>query len=120
MWVMCTSLFNKLKAECQANMIYQGATDTANIGFQKMYIDGMNIVDWAYLETNTTMDNWVFGLNMDTWEFHISPARNFKLTPFEWAGKYPNGQDKYLARLLLAGNCFTKRPSGNMWLSAVS
>jgi hypothetical protein len=120
MWVMCPTLFNKLKAECQAQMTYQGATDTAKVGFNKMYIDGMQIVDADYLEGNATTDNWVFGLNLETWELHYNKARNFKMTPFKWQGENINGTDMYLSRLLLAGNLICKQPNANIFLSNVS
>jgi hypothetical protein len=120
MVVMCPTLFNKLKAEAQAQMIYKGATDTGRVGFNKMYIDGHQIVDADYLETNSTTNKWVFLLNVDTWEMHLHSQRNFKMTEFEWQGKNINGTDTYLARLLLAGNCICRQPNANMWLSNVS
>lgn len=120
MVVLCPSLFNKLKAECQAQMIYQGATDTAKVGFNKMFIDGHQIVDADYLEINATTNKWVFLLNLETWQLHLNKARNFKMTPFKWQGENINGMDVYLSRLLLAGNLICKQPNANMFLSNVS
>ena len=120
MCVMCPTLFNKLKAECQANMIYQGATDTAKVGFNKMFIDGHQIVDADYLEGNSTTDNWVFLLNMESWELHFNKARNFKMTPFKWQAENIYGTDTYLSRLLVCGNLICKQPNANMWLTNVS
>jgi hypothetical protein len=119
MVIMCPSLFNRLKAECQAQMVYKEDGDTANVGFNKMYIDNHQIVDCDYLETNAAMKKWVFLLNMDTWEIRINSARNFKQTAFKWCGDLPNGVDYYLARILLAGNCITWNPAANMFLSNV-
>jgi len=122
MLVLCPTLFNKLKAECQAQMIYQGAKaeETANVGFNKMYIDGHQIVDADYLESNSTTRAWAFLLNLETWEMHINKARNFKMTPFKWQGENINGTDTYLSRLLLCGNTICKQPNANMWLSSVT
>lgn len=120
MVVMCPTLFNKLKAECQAQMIYEPSKDTANVGFNKMYVDGHQIVDWDYLETSSTMKKWVFIINLDTWELHFNKARNFKMTSFKWAGELPNGYDYYLARILLAGNLCCWQPNANLFLSNVS
>jgi hypothetical protein len=119
-WTMCPTLFNKLKAECQAQMIYQGATDTANVGFNKMFIDGMQIVDADYMETTAVSRAWVLGLNLETWELHFNKARNFKMTPFKWQGDQINGTDTYLSRILVAGNLVCKQPNANMWLTNVS
>jgi hypothetical protein len=120
MTFMCPTLFNKLKAECQATQTYQGGTDTANVGFNKMFIDGRPIVDWDFLERATITKLWVLILNMNTWEFHINSARDFKMTPFKWQGENINGTDTYLARLLVAGNLICRQPNANMFLSNVS
>jgi hypothetical protein len=120
MLVMCPTLYNKFKAELMSYMMYEGATDTANVGFNKMYFDGHQIADWDYLETSSTMKNWVFVLNLATWELHFNSARNFKSTPFKWCGELPGGFDYYLARILLAGNCICTQPNANMFLRNVS
>jgi hypothetical protein len=122
MFVMCPTLYNKLKAECQAMMIYEPdkGDDVAKVGFNRMYIDGHQIVDWDYLETNTTMDNWVFGLNLETWELHYNKARNFKMTKQIWAAELPNGGDYFLRRIMLAGNLCCSQPNANILLTAVS
>jgi hypothetical protein len=120
MVTMCPTLFNKLKAECQAQMIYQGAKDTADVGFNKMFIDGHQIVDADYLETTAVSRAWVFLLNLETWELHINKARNFKMTPFKWQAENINGTDTYLSRLLLCGNLICRQPNANMFLSSVT
>jgi len=114
MVVVCPTLFNQFKAECQAQMMYQGATDTAKVGFQKMFIDGHQIADWDYLETSSTMKVWMFLLNLETWELHFNKARNFRMLPFKYAGELPDGHDFYLSRILLAGNLCCWQPDANM------
>lgn len=114
MTVVCPTLFNQLKAELTASMMYQGAKDTAEVGFQKMYIDGHQIADWDYLETSSTMKAWMFLLNLETWELHFNKARNFRMLPFKYAGELPDGQDFYLSRILLAGNLCCFQPDANM------
>ena len=120
MVLMCPTLFNKLKAECESKMVYYPAKDTGNVGFNKMYIDGHQIVDVPYLEQTSTTKRWVFILNLPTWELRINPARNFKVTDFEWQGNKANGFDFYLSRILLAGNFMTWQPNANMFLSNIS
>jgi len=119
--LLCGTLFNKLRAEMESKAIYRGEVgDTMKQGFTKMILDGYNVVDVPYLQTTTTMQTWVFILNMNDWELRISTERNFELTDFEWQGKYTNGFDYYLSRILVAGNLLCWKPRGNIWLSNVS
>lgn len=119
--LMCGTLFNKLRAEMESKAIYKGEVgDTMKQGFTKMILDGYNVVDVPYLQTTSTMQTWVFILNMNEWELRISTERNFELTDFEWQGKYTNGFDYYLSRILVAGNLVCWKPRGNMFLSNVS
>jgi len=120
MIVCCPTLYQKFKAEMMSFMQYEGAKDTADVGFNKMYFDGHQFVDWDYLETSAVMKKWVFVLNLATWQLHFNKARNFKMTPFKWCGDLPGGYDFYLARILLAGNCFTTQPNANMFLTNVT
>jgi len=120
MIVMCPTLFNKFKAELMSYMMYEGATTTANVGFNKMIFEGHQIADWDFLETTATMKKWVFVLNLATWELHFNKARNFKMTPFKWCGDLPGGFDFYLARILLAGNFKCAQPNANMFLTNVT
>jgi len=119
--LMCSTLFNKLRAEMESKAIYKGEVgDTMKQGFTKMILDGYTVIDVPYLQTTSAMQTWVFILNMNDWELRISTERNFQMTDFEWQGKYTNGFDYYLARILVAGNLMCWKPRGNMWLSAVS
>lgn len=121
--MMCPTLFNKLRSEMDSRVLYKQTsnnTGTQKQGFQKMDLDGHQIVSVPYLQESSTTRTWVFILNMNDWELRISNARNFKITDFDWQGKYVHGHDYYLARLLIAGNLVCWKPNGNMWLSAVS
>jgi len=119
--LMCATLFNKLRAEMESKAIYKGEVgDTMKQGFTKMILDGYNVIDVPYLQTTSTMRTWVFVLNMNDFELRISTERNFEMTDFEWQGKYTNGFDYYLARILAAGNLVCWKPRGSMWLSNVS
>ena len=126
MIVMCPTLFNKLRAEMESKAIYNTdlnraiANDTANVGFNKLILDGHQVVDVPYLQESSTTRSWVFILNLNDWELRISTARNFKMTEFEWQGKQTNGVDYYLSRILVAGNLVCFKPNGNLWLSNVS
>lgn len=118
--VMCPKLFNKLRAEMESKMIYKPTGDTQRQGFNKMDLDGHTIVDVPHLQTTSTMQTWLFIINMEDWELRISTERNFELTPFDWQGKYTNGHDYWLARIMATGNLCCWKPRGNLWLSAVS
>lgn len=126
MILMCPTLFNKLRAEMESKAIYNTdlnralATDTAHVGFNKMILDGHQVVDVPYLQESSTTRAWVFIVNLNDWELRISTARNFKMTEFEWQGKQTNGVDYYLSRILVAGNLVCWKPNGNIWLSNVS
>jgi len=67
------------------------------VGFSEFSIDGVDIV----LDDNCPASTF-YMLDMDTWQWWISSKRNFKVTEFDWQGKYNNGIDEYLARVLLA------------------
>jgi hypothetical protein len=117
--VMCPTLYNKLRAEMEAKLIYKPSGDTQKQGFQKMELDGYTIVSSSFLQTTATMKKWVFILNMSDWELRIHSARNFKMTDFKWQGEYANGHDYWLARILISGNFMCWKPNGSMFLSNV-
>ncbi len=126
MIVMCPTLFNKLRAEMESKSIYNTdlnraiANDTANLGFNKMILDGHQVVDVPFLQESATTRSWVFILNLNDFELRISTARNFKMTEFEWQGKNTNGVDYFLSRILVAGNLICWKPNGSIFLSNVS
>jgi hypothetical protein len=118
---MCPTLYNKLRAEMEAKMQYQPATgDIANQGFDKMILDGHQIVSVPYLQTTSTMKTWLFILNMNHWELRFHTKRNFDMTGFKWQGENANGYDYWLARIMVCGNLVCWKPNSSMWLSNVS
>ena len=117
---MCPTLFNKLRAEMEAKVQYKPTGDTQKQGFNKMDLDGHTIVSVPYLQTTSTMRNWVLILNLDYWELRMHTARNFKMTDFEWQGKNSNGHDFWLARILISGNFICWKPNSSMALFNVS
>jgi hypothetical protein len=119
--IMCPTLYNKLRAEMEAKVQYQPSGDTQKQGFTKMYLDGsIQVVSSPYLQTSSTMQSWLFILNLSDWELRIHTQRNFKMTEFEWQGKQSNGYDFWLSRILLAGNLLCWKPNGSMYLQSVS
>lgn len=126
MILMCPTLFNKLRAEMESKAIYNTdlnkalANDTANVGFNKMILDGHQVVDVQYLQESSTTRTWLFIINLNDWELRISTARNFKMTEFKWQGQNTNGVDYFLSRILVAGNLVCWKPNGSLWLSNVS
>lgn len=117
---MCPTLYNKLRAEMESKMIYKPTGDVQKQGFNSMELDGHTIASVPFLQTTSTMQNWVFILNTAFWELRIHTARNFKMTDFKWQGENANGFDYYLARILVSGNFICWKPNSSMWLSAVS
>lgn len=117
---MCPTLYNKLRAEMEAKVEYRPAGDTQRQGFNKMWLDGHQIVSVPYLQTSTTMKTWLFILNMRYWELRIHSLRNFNMTDFKWQGDISNGHDYWLARIMWSGNFVCWKPNSSMFLSAVS
>jgi len=116
---MCPTLFNKLRAEMESKMVYQPSGDTQKQGFNKMILDGHQIVSVPYLQTSSIMKTWVFILNMRWFELRLHTLRNFKMTPFVWQGDRANGHDYWLARIMLQGNFVCWKPNSSMWLAEV-
>jgi len=117
---MCPTLFNKLRAEMEARIQYKPSGDIQKQGFNKMELDGHTIVSVPYLQTTSTMQNWVLILNLEYWELRIHSARNFKMTDFEWQGGVTNGHDFWLARILISGNLICWKPNSSLALLNVS
>ena len=116
---MCPTLYNKLRAEMEAKLVYNPGK-TQRQGITKMYLDdGHQIVSVPYLQTSATMKKWVFILNMKWLELRIHSNRNFKVTEFKWQGDQSNGHDYWLARILVSGNFICWKPNSSMWLSEV-
>lgn len=114
------SLFQEYQAQADLHNIYttQGSK-LMKYGFETLMIDGVEVVCDSWLTDNgRTSDQFL--LNPETWELRISPKRNFRLTGFKWLGEQNNGPDKYLARVLAAGNLVCWQPNGNLWDSAVA
>jgi hypothetical protein len=118
---MCPTLFNKLRAETESKLIYnQPSGDLVSQGFNKMELDGHEIVSDPYLQRSANTKTWVTILNMNFFELRIHTARNFKMTDFKWQGENSNGFDFWLARILLKGNLVCWKPNSSIWLSNVS
>jgi len=118
---MCPTLFNKLRAEMESKLIYNApSSDMVTQGFNKMELDGNEIVSVPYLQRSSNTKTWLAILNMNFWELRIHTARNFKMTDFKWQGENSNGFDFWLARILLKGNFVCWKPNSSLWLSNVS
>lgn len=93
-----SSLFRKWKSLVRAKEAsLDQSGDLAKVGFAAFSIDGIELV----LDDNCA-STYFYMLDLSSWEWHISPQRNFKVTPFKWQGDTNNGVDEYLARVLLA------------------
>jgi hypothetical protein len=120
-FAMCPTLFNKLRAESESKLIYnQPSADMVTQGFNKISLDGHEVISVPYLQRASNSKTWFFVLNMNYFELRIHTARNFKMTDFVWQGTQSNGFDYYLARILLKGNFVCWKPNSSLWLSAVS
>lgn len=116
---MCPTLWNKLRNEFEAHLVYQPGKKQSQ-GIKSMMFDGHEIVSVPYLQRSSTMKTWLFILNLRHFELRIHTRRNFKFTGFKWQGDQSNGYDYYLGRIMLQGNFVCWKPKSSMWLSAVS
>ena len=116
---MPASLFNKFRAEAEARILYRSG-DPQRQGFEDMFVDGKKIVKVPYLEETAITKKWVSIINHNDWEMRIHRARNFDMTPFVWQGDRANGFDKWLGRIMVAGNIMCWKPNGSIWLNNVS
>lgn len=117
------TLFAKLKSQVEARMQYSvEGSNLAKYGFKTFIIDNsIEVVQDSYLTiTGATTDAYFFLLDPTSWRLRISPKRNFRLTPFKWQGEQVNGLDRYLARILVAGNFVCYAPNKNVFLSNMS
>lgn len=119
MIVMGPQLYDKLAAEMEAHTMYR-AGKKQDQGITSMYMDGHEVVSVPYLHRTSTMQTWLFILNLRYFELRVHSKRNERLTPFKWQGENANGYDYYLARILTQGNFVCWKPKSSMWLSAVS
>ncbi len=116
---LCPTLWNKLRAEMEAHLMYQPGKKQSQ-GIKSMLFDGHEIVSVPYLQRTSTMRTWLFILNLRHFELRIHTSRNFKFTGFKWQGEQANGYDYFLARIMLQGNFVCWKPKSSIWLSNVS
>ena len=88
-------------------------------GHESFNIYNIDIVQSSWMSTNSRTASMAM-LNPNTWNFRISPKRNFKMKPFVWQGEVQGGIDAWLARILLAGSLTCERPRNNMLLLGVT
>jgi len=113
------TLFNAYRAQYEARSWYtRDGSKLAKFGFQTFVDNNVEYVCDSYL-TLSSHPTWFFLIDPETWELRLSPKRNFRITPFKWQGEQVNGLDRYLARVLVAGNCICSKPNHNMFLSNV-
>lgn len=111
--VVSPTNFNKLRREMETRMIYKTDGDLAKQGFLAMTLDNMEIVADTYLDTDSTTQAYVYLLHLPDWEFRINPARDFHQTEFVWQAQIVNGMDKYLSRIMWAGNLVCWQPNAS-------
>ena len=87
----------------------------AKAGFASFQIDGVEFV----LDDNCPAGMFLL-LDLSTWEWRINPLRNFEVTPFEWQGRYNDGIDEYLGRILLTHNLVCWKPQNNYMATQMS
>jgi len=111
-----------LKREIESRHMYVNPGPLAKYGFDSFTIDGLEVVHDPYLR-NSLVGNahkWLLILNIKDWEFRLHPQRAFEVAPFTHQGNVPNGVDMWLSRIYLAGNLVCWKPSGSIWLSALT
>ncbi len=119
MILMCPTLWGKLAAEVEARGSYT-AGKKIDYGITSFTFDGHEVVSVPYLQTSTTMQTWLFILNLEYWELQVHKSRNFKVTPFVWQGDRSNGFDFWLARIMTIMNLVCWKPNSNLWVSNIS
>jgi len=118
MVITSSTIFQALQSEAETMHIYsRDGSEMAKQGFNAMVLDGVEIVEEPYLEISPTRRKYFFVLNLATWELRLFPERSFELTPFVWQGELANGYDKWLARILVAGNLVCWKPNANLFNS---
>jgi hypothetical protein len=110
-------LFQVFQAQIEAFHRYPPPANTAKFGFNAITLDNtVEFVQDSWLSVNGRTADF-FIINPETWEFRVSPKRNFKMTDFKWLGEENLGTDAWLARILLAGNLVCWQPNANCWRS---
>ena len=99
MAVCGSALYRKWKAlvRSKSNNDCDVSGMMAKAGFESFNIDGVELV----LDDNCPASTF-YMLDTAQWKWHISPKRNFKMTPFKSQAEYNNGIDEYLARVFLS------------------
>lgn len=133
LYVICgEAIFQQFQSQVEARHLYdrEGKTGTmAKYGFKTFDIDGVEFIQESYLTTlgTTVVHNssyypatWFFIIDPETWELRFHPSRAMKMTGFTWQGDQVGGQDKWLARIMTAGNLVCWQPNANCFLSNVS
>lgn len=122
-----STIFQDLASQIEARHIYnRNGQRMARFGFQTIEIDGVQIVEDVFLNTdphggttaNAAYDytpEWFFLINAATWHYRFHPARNLKFTGFKWQGDVVGGLDQWLGRIMAAGNLTCDKPNGNFW-----
>jgi len=101
-------------------MIYKATGDLAKQGFLAMDLDNMEIVADYHLDTTATLQTKVYVLHLPDWEYRIHPQRDFRQTDFVWQAQIVNAADKYLSRILWAGNFVCWQPNASCLKTALS
>ena len=126
------AIFQQYQSQVEARHFYgrEGKAGTlAKYGFNTFTIDNVEFVQESYLTTlgTTVVHNssyypatWMFILDPETWELRLHPSRAMKMTGFTWQGDQVGGQDKWLARIMTAGNLVCWQPNANCFKSNVS
>jgi len=116
------SVFRRLKAQIQAQVLYRPGS-LQKYGHQSMYIDNVEVVADPWLEARqfnsayATTKKYFTILNTKWWHYRIHPQRAFEIPDFQWQGNFPNGRDKWLTRVLMAGNLVCEQPAGSIFKS---
>lgn len=131
LYISGSDVFHRVQSQVETHHSYKmnplSEMLKVKYGFNVLELDGYTYVVDPFLDTQPTgsepnedSKKWWFCLNLKYWHFRTSPARDFKLTPFVFQGEQVNGPDKYLARILFAGNFVTQKPRASIGLANVA
>jgi hypothetical protein len=106
--------YRTLQSQVESQRIYK-AGPHAEFGFTSMTIDGVEIIADPYLDLGGFSTN-TFMLHLPDWHLMLSPKRRLGyVTDLEWQGKYANGTDKLLGRVMLQGNIICTQPNASCY-----
>ena len=118
--VTSNTIYRAFQSQAEAARTYRQGP-MAKWGFTSMMIDDIEMIKEPYLDRHATRQKYFYLLHLPDWHLMLDRRRKLgHFTGFTWQGNMINGQDKYLGRVLLAGNMICTQPNANIFRSNMS